>query len=167
MVNMRIRCPDCSNRYGMDMISTLGLVSMNGFQSFRPALKRVFQAIPHVYLFSLQENLCPFCKAATRTSVHADSVPFYNVSIPGRVWVVTLCPNCGFCVTDVVSVFFSNPEVVNFALQHTRVVAEPIQWLEYAGRQALCARLSDLTSARQLTILADPESLEIITVFKQ
>lgn len=166
-VNMRIRCPDCSNRYGMDIISTAGLVSMHGFHSFRPAIKRVFQVVPHVYQFSLQEKLCPICKAATRTRVQTDAAPFCNGSIPGRVWLVTFCPNCGFCGTDVVSVFFSHPEVMNFALQHARLMVEPVQWLEYAGRRTLCARLSDLTSDRQLTILADPESLEMIAVFKE
>ncbi|MGH2495615.1 MAG: hypothetical protein ACRDIV_13025 [Ktedonobacteraceae bacterium] len=56
---------------------------------------------------------------------------------------------------------------MNFALQHTRLVTEPIQWLEYAGRHTLCACLSDVTSADRLTILADPESLQIVAIFKK
>jgi RNA polymerase sigma factor (sigma-70 family) len=166
-INLRVRCPDCSNRYDMDIINTSGLVSMNGLQSFRPAIKRVFQSVPRLYLSSLQESVCPFCKASTRTSVNVDSIPIHNFSIPGRVWLVSYCANCGFCVTDVVSILLSNPEVMNFALHHTRLVSEPIQWLEYAGRQTLCARLTDMTSAERLTILADPEPLEIVAMFKK
>lgn len=166
-VSLRARCPDCSKRYDMDIISTAGLLPMNGFQSFRPAIKRVFQAIPHVYMPSWEEKLCPFCKTSTRASINTDRIPFHDFAIPGRVWLVTYCSNCGFCSTDVVSIFFSNPEVMNFALQHARMVTEPIQWLEYAGRQTLCARLSDVTSAARLTILADPESLQIVALFKE
>ena len=166
-IRMRVRCPACSNRYGMDIIDTTGIVPMNGLQSFRPAIKRVMQNIPQIYLSSWQQGICLLCKTPNKTSIMADTIPSLDVTIPGRVWLVSSCASCGYCITDVVSILFANPEVMNFALQGVRLVSEPHQWLEHDGRQVICARLTDLTSAQRLTILADPESLEIIAMFKE
>lgn len=166
-IRMRVRCPDCSNRYGMDIIDTAGIVPMNGLQSFRPAIKRVMQSIPQLYLSSLQQSICLMCKAPNTTSIIADTIPSLNVTIPGRVWLVSSCANCGYCITDIVSILFAHPEVMNFALQGTRLVSEPYQWLEYEGQQVIRACLINITSAERLIILVHPESLEIVAMFKE
>lgn len=166
-ISLRVRCPDCSNRYDIDIMNTAGLIPMSGLQSFRPAIKRALQVLPHIYNSSKLEGICPLCKASIRRNIIADTIPSVNLSIPGRIWLVSHCDNCGLCATDVVSLLISDPEVMNFILYRNRIVSEPATRTEYGGQQVICECLTDVTSAERLTILVDAKTLQIVARFKE
>jgi RNA polymerase sigma factor (sigma-70 family) len=163
-VDMRLRCPACSNRYGFDMSTSAGLVSMEGFRSFRPAIKRLFQTIGERVRMPLSTGTCFQCEGPALVSIVHSS----NIALPippDRYWLCTQCPRCGRSASDIASTFVSHPLVYRFFLQHERCISEPYHVLEHDGRAVICARLTDVGSADQLTVLLDVQSLHILAVF--
>ncbi|WP_220195542.1 RNA polymerase sigma factor [Ktedonospora formicarum] len=43
--NIHLRCPGCSQRYGQDTVHSMGLVTLEGLHTFRPAWKRTMQGL--------------------------------------------------------------------------------------------------------------------------
>ncbi|HLX58443.1 MAG TPA: RNA polymerase sigma factor [Ktedonobacteraceae bacterium] len=163
-VALRLRCPACSNRYDFDVINSGGLVSMEGLSSFRPAIKRLFQNIGERFWIPLTKGACPQCNGSALVSIIDSS----NVSFPvppDRYWVRSACSKCGISTTDISTVFISYPIVNRFVVQHERCISEPYQLFEHDGRPVICARLTDVMSADQLTVLLDVQTLHILAVF--
>jgi hypothetical protein len=84
---------------------------------------------------------------------------------PDRYWVETDCPNCGKNESDIATILITHPVVQRFFLQHERGISEPYKLLDYNGQLVISARLTDVTSAEQLTILLNAQSLQILAVF--
>ncbi len=61
--NLHLRCPGCSRRYQKDTIHSMGLVSLAGLHSFRPAWKRAMQGMSDLMLSALLTGQLPclFC----------------------------------------------------------------------------------------------------------
>lgn len=160
-VDLRLRCPDCSNRYNMNICDSVGLISMEGYSSFRPAIKRILQQAGEL-LFT--RSTCFRCnKPASIRIIHSSGITFPLP--PDRYWVRTECPNCGVNETDIVTFFVSHSAVQHFIMQHEHFISEPYQLLEHDGSTVICARLTDVMSADQLTILLDTQTLRILAVF--
>ena len=163
-VDMRLRCPECSSRYDFDISNSGGLISMDGCSSFRPAIKRLLQKIGERIWTPLTRSVCFQCnKPALIRIIHSSCTPF--PAPPDRYWVCTECPDCGTNITDITTTFVSHPLVHHFFVQHERCISEPYRLLEHDGSVVICARLTDVTSADQLTILLDTQTLHILAIF--
>ena len=163
-VDLRLRCPDCSNRYNLDIINSVGLISMKGYSSFRPAIKRLLQKAGERIWTPLTRISCFQCKnPASIRMIHSSCATFPLP--PDRYWICTECPNCGVHTTDITTFFISHAVVQRFVMQHEHYISEPYQLLEHDGSMAICARLTDVMSADQLTVLLDTQTLRILSVF--
>ena len=163
-VDLHLRCPGCFSHYELDIMNSNGLISMQGLRSFRPAIKRLLQNIEERFWIPLTKGTCLQCNGTVLVSIidsNACSVPVP----PGRYWIRTECLKCGISESDIATVFFSYPIVNQFLLQHDRCISEPYQLLEHDGRPAICARLTDVMSAAQLTFLLDVQTLHLLAVF--
>ena len=165
-ISLRLRCPECSNRYDIDMTNTLNFVSMEGLHSFRPALKRTLQLTGVFFSTAITEKICVFCKAP----VHTQVFPFGELDspvIPDRFYLMVDCPNCGIFGSDIVSTFIVHPAVMTFFEQHSRFITEPSTSTEFKGQQVIHARLIDLTSTEKLSILAHRQTLQVLATFPE
>src|SRR5207249_2206146 len=52
--NIHLRCPGCFQRYGIDTVHSMGLVSLIGLRTFRPAWKRTLQGFSDLIIQALQ-----------------------------------------------------------------------------------------------------------------
>jgi RNA polymerase sigma factor (sigma-70 family) len=163
-VGLRLRCPGCFDRYGYDIVNSHGLVSMEGLSSFRPAVKRLFQHIGEHFWKPLAAGTCVQCHGPAQISVIDSSEVSFPVP-PDHYWIHSACSQCGESTTDIATVFLSYPPVYQFLLQHDRCISEPPRFLEYEGRLVICARLTDITSADQLTLLLDAHTLQLLAAF--
>jgi RNA polymerase sigma factor (sigma-70 family) len=163
-VGMRLHCSGCFDRYGFDVVTSGGLVSMEGLSSFRPAIKRLYQQIGERFWGPLTKGTCFMCHGPAQISIIGSSEVSFPVP-PDRYWVYAVCPKCGESTTDIGTVFLSYPPVYQFLLQHDRCITEPPQFLEHEGRLVICARLTDITSADQLALLLDARTLQLLVAF--
>ncbi len=163
-VDMRLRCPECSTRYDFDVSTSAGLISMEGFRSFRPAIKQLLQKIGERVWLPLTTSRCFQCHGPALVSILHSSCIALPIP-PDRYWVRTECPKCGLSISDIATTFVPHPLVHRFFVKHERCILEPYQVLEYEGRSAICARLTDVMSADQLTILLDMHTLHLLAVF--
>ncbi len=163
-VDMRLRCPECSTRYNFDMSTSAGLISMEGFRSFRPAIKQLLQKIGERVWIPLTTSTCFQCHGLALVSIIHSNCTALPMP-PDRYWVRTECPKCGISVSDIATTFVSHPIVHRFFVQHERCIIEPYQVLEHEGRSAICASLTDVVSADQLTVLLDMHTLHMLAVF--
>ena len=174
-VNFRLRCPDCSRRFGSDLYSTGGMVPLAGVRSFRPAFKRLIQLLERHYAEDYTHALvngwqvCPGCgrPVATRLVEPGGAI----AAFPHQVRLVLDCSRCGPIVSPAAFAAYGAsatalPMALQFIEAHPRWVMEPDIFTEYAERPAICFRLADLSSAAQLTILADAQSLQIFTLLE-
>lgn len=163
-VDLRLRCPDCSNRYNIDISHSAGMISMEGYSSFRPAIKRLLQKAGERIWTPLTRSICFRCrKPASIRMIHSSCATFPLP--PDRYWLCTECPNCGVHTTDITTFLISHPVVQRFVMQHEHYISEPYQLLEHDGSMVICARFTDVTSADQLTVLLDTQTLHILAVF--
>src|SRR5258708_3529268 len=163
-VALRLRCPAFFNRYGYDVINSHGLVSMAGLSSFRPAIKRLFQNMGERFWISLTKGACFQCHGPALVSIIDSSDVSFPVP-PDHYWIRTACPKSGISTTDIATAIVSYPIINRFLVQHERCISEPHQLLEHEGRPVICARFTDVTSADQLTVLLDMQTLHILAVF--
>ncbi len=178
-VNLHVRCPSCVQRYGLDTVHSMGLVSLGGLKSFRPAWKRTMQGLSELMFQGLDTGkpLCPWCGSLTTLHVadagdtereKEDTPPLG----PNRFWVRWWCERCGQLVchpggllsVDQI-VYWSHPQARQFMAQHPRWLSTPATTLEHAGQPALCFQLTDITSAARLTLLAHRQTLRVLAVY--
>lgn len=70
-------------------------------------------------------------------------------------------------MTDLVSVLLVDPAARSFALDRPHVIWEPDTLASYAGQDAICSRLVDLNTSEHLTIMAHPQTLQIMAMIPQ
>jgi RNA polymerase sigma factor (sigma-70 family) len=163
-IGLRLRCPECSNRYNLDMTNTINFVSMEGLRSFRPAIKRALHAAHHHFRSMLTDKKCFICKMPVRIQI-GSYLEYCGICIPDRFYLAVECPCCGQFGSDILAVYHAHPVVHRFITQHTRWISEPNTPMEFEGQQVIHASLVDLTTSERLTILVHPQTLQVIATF--
>jgi RNA polymerase sigma factor (sigma-70 family) len=172
-VNLHARCPGCSERYGLDTVHSMGLVTLGRLHSFRPAWKRTMQGLTELVLLALHEGHrpCPWCGNLSTIQVadaetEEEDTPRLG---PYRYWIHWSCAHCGGLVCtpgDVPTVdqvvYWSHPGARQFMAQHPHWLSTPGMPLEYAGQPALSFQLTDTGSAASLTVLAHRHTLRLL-----
>ncbi|HEU5228164.1 MAG TPA: sigma-70 family RNA polymerase sigma factor [Ktedonobacteraceae bacterium] len=177
-VNLHIRCPGCAQRYGLDTVHSMGLVSLGQRRSFRPAWKRTLQGLSELILLGLrhQGQPCPWCGNATSIQVADAEETKDDAPAPGpyRFWIHWSCMHCGGLVClpgDLPSVdqivAWSDPQAYAFVTQHPHWLGAPTMPLEYAGQAALRFQITDTASAASLNIVAHRHNLRVLAVYSQ
>jgi RNA polymerase sigma factor (sigma-70 family) len=169
-INFRLRCPECSPRFGGDIYSTGGTIPLGSTRSFHPALKRLITFLKHHYACDYTQALqtgwhpCPSCR---------DTVPIDLVApgndpgiFPDQWCLVFTCSTCGRIASPAAfATCWAHPGVVPAALQfieaHPRWIIEPDLLTTCAGQSAIRFRLSDVAGTAQLTILSDAQTLQV------
>jgi len=166
--NLHLRCPACSSRYQQDTVHSMGLVNLSGVRSFRPAWKRTMQGLTDQLTNGLQcgQYPCACCGQPALLSVEG------NEQIrPYSFWLRVRCIHCGNDLgiggnlpsVDQL-VYWSHPRTRQFLMQHERWLSEPGKLVEYSGQAALCFQISDLENSERLVVLADRQTLRVLTI---
>lgn len=168
LVTLRMCCPTCGN-----LVNSGGWPSMDGLHSFRPALKRVRQAV-HRHFSDLENgiSICPLCKGQRPIHVlhpHELAAAFPSKERPStdRSVLVMRCSPCAMHVEITIDRGLIHlPRVQHFIQQHPRYVIEPESSLEYQGTTALLFRLNDVTSTARLELLVHHRTLCVLKIFQ-
>lgn len=164
VVGLRLRCPVCSKRYNTDLIHTGDLIQLNGLRSFRTAIKRSLQSTATYITTALHERRCMVCQAMLQVRIipypllHELSV----ICLPEGISIYIECPNCGTSSSNIFGVLLAHTVVRNFILDRQRIQLEPTSLVTYAGQDAICSRMVDLQTSERLTVMAHPETLQIM-----
>jgi len=176
VVNFRLRCPDCSERFGGDIYSTGGLINYSRTRAFRPALRRLIRLLKEHYaadyMAALHQGwqLCPGCKLAAPVQLIGPGGLVRSFMDQARL--IIACPRCGTIVSPAALAAYwadksMSPLAMEFVDTHLRWQMQPDRSVEYDGRAAFEFRLADSTSAAQLTLVADAHTLEVLAVHQQ
>src|SRR5579885_1303124 len=99
--NLHLRCPECSQRYGQDTVHSMGLVSLAGLHSFRPAWKRTMQGLTARLLQALSQTQhpCFYCGKPAFIQVKGnDSETVQPTDLSNSGFSLYLC--CAHCGND-------------------------------------------------------------------
>jgi RNA polymerase sigma factor (sigma-70 family) len=171
--NLHLRCPDCSQRYKQDTMHSMGLVSLAGLSSFRPAWKRAMQGMSDLMLQALAQGQypCLCCGKPASIQVTYRGTETSSSLTPYPFWTHWHCEHCGESMDsngDIPSVdqlvYWSHPHTRQFIQQHPRWSSEPGTLLDYNGQQAIRFHIADVESADHLTVLAHRQTLQVLTL---
>lgn len=179
--NLHLRCPECSQRFGQDTVHSMGLVSLAGLRSFRPAWKRTMQGLTDrlLQVLSQPQRPCLYCGKPALIQVRGNDSAAAQPADLGNsgidlypFWIYLRCVHCdndmdgcGCLPTVDQLVYWSHPLTRQFLQQHSRCSSEPGKIVEYQGQQAIYLQINDLESADRLTVLAHRQTLQILTLF--
>ncbi|QBD75672.1 sigma-70 family RNA polymerase sigma factor [Ktedonosporobacter rubrisoli] len=168
---MRLRCPECSQRYQMDYTNTGHYPGGLGpIRSFRPAMKRLVQVGAEYYQACLSQQQCPTCHSQVQVSIidRRELTPPYRYydALPLGVYARVDCPVCGSDFCEAYYLASLNPTVRDFLLR-PRVLYEPATFTTYKGSSAISFGLRDLANAEMLTVLLHPRTLHVLATFCQ
>lgn len=177
--HLRLRCPDCSVRYGCDIYSDFGMASLEGMRSFGAALNRTMRALVERGVNRLADGRgpCPQCGRVVpvrvlgpnqSAEVHAGKWGDGS-NIPVRCWIEFQCPAHGKCLTHsaVEPVTWFHPAAQRFMANHPRWITTPEVVADYAGQPAVRFRLVDVMSTAQFVLFADPITLRVLAAFEE
>lgn len=175
---MRLRCPDCSPRYGFDISGAGDIISFGGMRSFTPAIKHAMRAACEYFSTAVSHRVCRTCASpvqvelVTRHAALEDApAPVLNaVPVPLlrlRSCLLIVCPRCGHYVADLVNGLLLEPAARAFLLDRPHVVTLPDVYASFAGQDAICSRLVDLQTAEEMTIMAHPQTLQVMATLHQ
>lgn len=173
--SLRMRCPDCSSRFGFDIVNSKGLVELTNLHSFQPAFKRTMREVSRRMLQAVAAGTvaCEGCGALVPFQVGGPKLDF-NWTPTDRLrrhfWLRGECPHCGymsggFSADD--AVYWSHPAILDFIQRYPRWLNELDSPVEYQGRPAILFRLSDHLSRAELHVLAHRQTLEVLDIFQQ
>ncbi|MGI8824264.1 MAG: RNA polymerase sigma factor [Chloroflexota bacterium] len=171
---LRMRCPDCSPRYGADIYRSKGIASLDGLRSFRPALTRRMRALADRTSETLAtgHDVCLHCGSHVHRRVAGPSeLPAELAGLASKQhWVIgrcrqAQCSRLGPWPAVEPAIWF-HPEAQSFMTDHPRWIVTPEEVVERDGSPALRFRLLDASGPSQLLLLADPETLQIRETFK-
>ncbi|EFH79741.1 RNA polymerase sigma factor [Ktedonobacter racemifer] len=164
IVGLRLRCPVCSKRYSTDLIHTGDIIQLNGLRSFRTAIKRSLQSAATYFTTALHERRCMVCQAMIQVRI-IPSPLLHELSatcLPEGIYIYIECPNCGTSSSSISGTLLTHTVVRNFILDRQRIRLEPTSLVTYAGQDAICSCMVDLHTSERLTIMAHPETLQIM-----
>ncbi len=168
---LRLRCPDCSPRYDIDIERSPRLREISHLRSFRPAVRRNREtqiAYTHA-LHASGWQVCPTCGS----SAHLRSArPGDAESVGERWYAIITCPRCGPIHTWWAGVaVWSTPESANYGLRwlenHPRARFGPETLTSYDGRPALRSSLVDRATGQTVTIFTDPEAPRLLAFYEE
>jgi hypothetical protein len=147
-------------------------VPLDGMQSFRPAYKRVMQYTSAYFLPGLLGGrlTCEACGALQPLDlVAADKLPIVSSGSHDHheqsgLLLVTQCAACRRHRAEiaVAALLWLHPVVQRFLDTHPRTITEPEILVEYQGQPAICIRMTDVSSAAKLTLVAHPQTLQLL-----
>jgi len=163
LINLHMRCPECST-----VVNTGGLPRLDGFRSFKPALKRLRQVTSNLTT-GLENGMypCPSCGVLRKVQVlHPDELAIaYPDSASLAIQKSMLVMDCSACAihveTSVDSCLWPQPAVQRFLADHPKSFIEPETMVEYSGKSAIRFCITDVTSSARLTLLAHHRTLAI------
>jgi RNA polymerase sigma-70 factor (ECF subfamily) len=175
-VNLHVRCPGCAGQYGMDMVHSMGLVSLGQLRSFKPAWKRAMRGLSELIRQGLDQGSrsCPWCGGPASIQIvdaeeSVESIPSLG---PYRFWIRWWCGQCGELVGspgDLPSVeqvvSWSDVRSREFMVRHPHAQTSLGLPLEYAGQEALQLRITDSTSTESLHLVAHRQTLRVLAVY--
>lgn len=164
-IALRMRCPQCSQRHGLDEVNSKGIVPLEDVRSFRPALKRTRQVMTAAALHALQEQTCWRCGGPAFVHI-ADSMRDLD-SDRDLFWFRVDCPACGRGGVTADQVLLPHPAMQRFINQHPRWTLEKSLALDYAGQPALRLQFWDVTGNARLTFLAHRQTMQVLATFLQ
>ncbi len=168
-VDLRMRCPACSRRYGT-FINGGGITNQAVLRSFRPALKRLYQDATRYFSAALRndgrQTCIDCCQAPVRVTVsHPDEVAL-PIPYPPLYMLISECPRCGPGFSVVMAAAMVHPEVQQFIARHPRWIVEPDRLTSYAGQPAIQHGLVDVSSASRLNVFVSPETLQVLDLIE-
>ncbi len=170
MAAMRLRCPECSPRYHIDFVNTGNYPALGPIHSFRPAVKRWMQAGAEFYQTCLNQRRCPICHSTVQIQIidRSTLVPPYSLydALPLGIYARVDCPSCGTGFCEAYIPVLLHAAIRDFLLR-PRVLYEPATFTTYAGQDAIRFRLVDLSSTETLTILAHPQTLQLMAAIEE
>jgi RNA polymerase sigma factor (sigma-70 family) len=177
-VAMRLRCPDCSVRYGFDLSGSGDIISFAGMRSFQPAMKHAMRAACEFFSAAVHYRVCGTCQSrvhvqvVTRHAAIEDTPVVVLNSVPlallrERSCLLVECPRCGCSVADLVNGILLEPAARAFLLDRPHVITLPDILASFGGQDAICSRLVDLQTAEELTIMAHPQTLRVMATLPQ
>ena len=173
-VTLRLRCPDCSARYGgFDLSGSGDIISFAGMRSFQPAMKRGMRAACEFFSAAIRQRVCGTCQSpvhvqlVTRHAALEDApAPVLNaVPFPllrERSCLLVDCPRCGYSAGDLVNGLLLEPAARAFLVDRPRTITLPDIVVSYAGQDTICSRLVDLQTAEEMAIMAHPQTLQVM-----
>jgi hypothetical protein len=169
-INLHLRCPGCAHE-----VNSWGHVPLEGMQSFRPAYKRVMQHTHAYFLPGLLSGrlACEKCGSLQPLDlVRADELPSVGGGSHDRhhqsgLLMVTRCHACGWHHGEiaVAALLWTEPVVQRFLDVHPRSVTEPETLVEYQRQPTIRVRMTDMSSAVRLTLLAHPQTLQVLATY--
>jgi RNA polymerase sigma factor (sigma-70 family) len=170
-INLHLRCPGCAHE-----VNSWGHVPLDGMQSFRPAYKRVMQHAHGYFLPGLLSGrlACEKCGSLQPLNlVRANELPSvgggsHDHHDQSGLLLVTQCPACGWHHGEiaVAALLWMQPVVQRFLDAHPRTVTEPEVLVEYHGQPAIRVRMTDISSAARLTLVAHPQTLRVLATMQ-
>jgi RNA polymerase sigma factor (sigma-70 family) len=174
-INLHLRCPGCPHE-----LNSWGHVPLQGMRSFRPAYKRVMRFIHAYFLPGLISGrlACESCgtlqplrltradeRLDERESRHDDHHQ------QSSLLMIVQCPACRACgrhqaATGVAALLWTQPVIQRFLDSHPRSITEPETLIDYRGQLAVRIRLTDISSAARLTLVASPQTLQVLASFQ-
>jgi RNA polymerase sigma-70 factor (ECF subfamily) len=169
--NLHLRCPGCAHE-----VNSWGHVPLDGMQSFRPAYKRVMQYTHAYFLPGLLSGrlTCEACGTLQPLDlVAADELPVVSSGSHDHheqsgLLLVTQCPACGrhHAEIAVAALLWLHPVVQRFLDARPRTITEPEILVEYQGQPAIRIRMTDVSSTAKLTLVAHPQTLQLLATFQ-
>jgi RNA polymerase sigma-70 factor (ECF subfamily) len=163
-INLHLRCLYCRHE-----VNSWGHVQLQDVRSYRPAYKRVMQAVSTYFLPGLERGWLPClaCGAPVLLRIIGSEelrgqLREQHDHLPG-LFVVMHCSACyqHDAEIGVTAALWSHPAVQRFVTAHPRTIVEPEARIEYLGQPAIRLQLDDLSSAARLTLLAHPQTLQV------
>lgn len=158
---LRMRCPDCSPKYEVDVEQSHGLPELTGVSSFRPAIRRYRTSLVALYqnLCASEWRHCPRCGG----EVHLRPAPPDDVESFGSHWyAIIACARCGTMRASWPGVAVwgatGGADLTQTWLHsHTRSLLEPDTLTTYRGVLAVRSRYVDVATGQAVVIFSDPQ----------
>lgn len=171
-VDLRLDCPDCRRRYGVQSAHSMGMIRLGKLRAFRPAWKRTMQGQSDQVMAALVRGWQPCSRCGAQAPIEVTDnfgLPpskSRKLRVPYQFWVKWQCPHCGedacTALTADEPTYWSHPQARKFILDHPHWISEPDKPIVYAGQPAIHFRITDRTSAAHLDVLAHRQTLQIL-----
>jgi len=169
--SLLMRCPSCSRIYG-DCNINRRRPELYGLHSFKPALKRVKEAMQSWMPQAIADGSypCHACGKPAKLRLIPPNEPFAGIFFLHPEHVLALiCPFCGECSSMWAgnAALWFNPASRAFQEQHPRSVIGPEVMTEYANQPALRFCLIDVTNNARHIIFAHARTLRVLATFQE
>lgn len=169
--NLWMRCPSCSSAHGNFNVST-HLPELYGMHSFKPALKRA-NALMKLYMPQALIDggyPCQACGKWAKLKLVHPYEPYGDKMRPHPEHVLTLeCPACGeySSMWAFGMALWNHPVPRAFIEQHPQHIIGPEAVIEYEHQTAIRFCLIDFVSKKQLIVIANYQTLQVLATFQE